>query len=218
MANEYGSAVERIGIDVGLGVREAGRHQTDFRVEKWDLDQISWTAYKNQRDLKFNPGQEPDQHWFRAFGCAPDSVYFKEDCNLITDLGWQYIMNGFAGAGITKFVNATNGRIGLGTDATVAAYGDTHLTAIGALTNANWELINAVPTVGATHTAGLVLAAQFPTTDANGVAIQEFATDLGTVATLSTAAVGVFVTHGNATPGTKTAAQTWNATVTITWT
>ena len=62
------------------------------------------------------------------------------------------------------------------------------------------------------------LAAQFATGEANGVAIQEFGLDYGTTSTLSVSAVGGLFSHGNATPGTKTSAQTWNATVTITWT
>jgi hypothetical protein len=127
-------------------------------------------------------------------------------------------MGGIAGTTPTKFVNATTGRIGLGTSATAVTYTDTALNAIGALTTANWKVINAVPTVGSTHTAGLILSAQFATTEANNVAIQEFAADLGTASTLSTAAVGGLFSHGNATPGTKTSAQTWNATITYTWT
>jgi hypothetical protein len=62
-----------------------------------------------------------------------------------------------------------------------------------------------------------VIAAQFATGEANGTAIAEFGADLGTTSTLSTAAVGGLFSHGNASPGTKTSAQTWNTTITYTW-
>lgn len=218
MAQEHGGGSDLFGVSVGTGIMETGKHSTLFRVEKWDQDQIGYVLKRNARDPVFNPCLEPVAKHFRAFKVKPFDVYELPDANLITSAGWQYIMNGFAGSGITKFVNATTGRIGLGTSATAVAIGDTALGSIGALTIANWKVINAVPTVGATGAAGLILAAQFGTTEANGTAIAEFGTDLGTTSTLSTAAVTTLVTHGNASPGTKTSAQTWNTTCTITWT
>jgi hypothetical protein len=214
MAQERGSGLDRFGIRAGVGILESGRHETQFKVDKWDIDQVDWVRGK----LGYEDIEEPNSRYFRQFGVSPFETYVKEDCNLITDLGWQMLMNGVAGSAVTKFVNATTGRIGLGTSGTAVAYTDTALGAIGALTTANWKVINAVPTVGSTHGAGLVLSATFALAEANGVAIAEFATDIGTASTLSTAAVGTFFSHGNATPGTKTASQTWNATVTITWT
>lgn len=218
MAQEHGGGSELFGVSVGTGVRERGGHSTLFRVEKWDDDQIGYVLKRNARDPVFNPCLEPVAKHFRAFKVKPFEIYELPDANLITDAGWQYIMNGFAGSAVTKFVNATTGRIGLGTSATAVAYADAALGSIGALTTANWKVINAVPTVGSTHTAGLILAAQFGTTEANGTAIAEFGTDLGTTSTLSVTPVTTLVTHGNASPGTKTSAQTWNTTVTITWT
>jgi hypothetical protein len=211
---DHGSAGDQLGITAAAGLPESGRHSTLFRVEKWDVGQIAYA----RRKLDIPGHLEPSARSFGRLDVRPFEVYEKPDANLITDAGWQTIMNGVAGSAVTKFVNGTTGRIGLGTSATTAAYTDTALGAIGALTTANWKVINAVPTVGSTHTAGLVLAATFATGEANGVAIAEFATDFGTASTLSTAAVGGMFSHGNATPGTKTSAQTWNVTVTITWT
>lgn len=217
MAVEHGGGRDTLHIGVGTGLAESGGHNTIFQVEKWDDEQIAYVR-RNLDRLGHRQFWEPAAADFAALSVKPFEVYSKEYANLITDTGWQNIMNGFAGSSVTKFVNATTGRIGLGTSATAVTYTDTALNSIGALTTANWKVINAVPTVGSTHTAGLILAAQFGTTEANTVAIQEFGTDLGTTSTLSTAAVGGLITHGNATPGTKTSAQTWNATVTITWT
>lgn len=216
MIPDHGRAGDAMSVGVLAGLADSGRHATLFRVEKWDSDQAGWT--RRRLGPGRAPGWEPTSREFAAARVAPFEVYEKPDANLITDVGWQNIMGGFAGTTPTKFVNATTGRIGLGTSATTAAYTDTALGAIGALTTANWKVINAVPTVGSTHTAGLILAASFGLTEANGVAIAEFATDLGTTSTLSTAAVGGLFSHGNASPGTKTSAQTWNVTVTITWT
>lgn len=218
MAIDHGAGSDAFGLSVGTVIQETGRHRTQFTVEKWDLDQIEWARKRNRNYGLADPAVEPGAALFRALRVAPFETYVKEDANLITDTGWQMIMNGIAGSAVTKFVNGTTGRIGLGTSATAAAYTDTALGAIGALTTANWKVINAVPTVGSTHTAGLVLSAQFASGEANGVAIAEFGVDLGTASTLSTAAVGGLFSHGNATPGTKTAAQTWNATVTYQWT
>ena len=220
MAGESGRAAERMGVGVGTGMPETGRHETQFKVEKWDIDQIGWVAAKDYDDMRrLRPGQEPVSHHFRAYRCLPYETYVKEDCNLILDTGWQMIMNGIAGTPPAHvFTNGTYGRIGMGASATAVTYTDTVLGSITSLVGHNWNVINAVPTVGATHALGLVLAAQFITTDLNGgVAIQEFGTDLGTAAALTASPTAPFVSHGNATPGTKTAAQTWNATVTITW-
>jgi hypothetical protein len=215
---EEGRGRDRLSIGVETYFQEVGRHHTAFQVEKWSLDQIHWVRSRDYDNLRLlSPGQEPEKPHFMAYRVEPFEVFRDEDCNLITDTGWTYIMNGFAGSAITKFVNGTTGRIGLGTSATAATYADVALNAIGALTTANWKVINAVPTVG-NHTTGLILQAQFGLTEANGVAIAEFGTDLGTTSTLSTAAVGGMVTHGTSAPGTKTSAQVWNTTVTITWT
>jgi hypothetical protein len=219
MAREQGGGSDRLLVGVGAGVRELGRHYTAFQVEKWDGDQLAWALskdYDGERLIK--PGAEPVAADFTRLRVKPFEVYRREDCNLITDVGWQNIMGGIAGTTPTKFVNGTTGRIGLGTSSTAPTYTDTALNAITSLTTANWKVINAVPTVGSTHTAGLILAAQFGTTEANGNAIAEFALDLGTTSTLSASAVGGLFSHGLASPGTKTSAQTWNTTVTIQWT
>ncbi len=216
-AREQGQGQERLGITVGLSLAEVGRHATEFRVAKWDLEQIHWTTVHDYNSLRLlAPGQEPTALHFREYRCLPFEVFREEDCNLILDAGWQYIMNGIAGSAVNKFTNGTRGRIGGGDTGGASAYGDTDMKAAINAANRRWEVINAVPTVGATHTAGLVLAAQFGTAVAN-FAWAEFATDNGTVAG-SDAATAPCVSRGTASPGTKTAAQTWNATVTMTWT
>lgn len=223
MSQEHGSGDGSLSIGVGLGYAEAGRHHTSFQVEKWDLDQIKWTRRKDYDDLRLiRRGAEPVALDFARLNCKPFETFLEEDCNLITDVGWVNIMGGIAGTTPTKFTTggAGPGRIGLGVTATTPTYTDSGLASVGALTANNWKPINAVPTVGSTHTAGLILATQFITTDANGAAIVEFAVDYGTAATNVATAVGGTFSRGvpGVGPGTKTSAQTWNATVTYTWT
>lgn len=219
MAIERGSGNDSLNIGVGLGIMEKGHHWTNFQVEKWDTDQIKWTQrkdYDGQRLIR--RGVEPVALDFKRLKCKPFETYLKEDANLITNAGWVFMVNGIAGSGVTKFNNGTVGRIGLGTSATAVTAADTNLNSVGALTANNWKVINAVPTVGAGGTAALIVAAQFITTDANGVAIAEFAVDSGTTNTNVVTGVAPMLSHGNASPGSKTSAQTWNATVTYNFT
>lgn len=214
---ELARATDSMSIRASSGPSDRGGHRTQFAVRKWDTDQIAWTVSRDYdgRRLLY-PGQEPDQHTFAEYRCLPFELYELEDCNLILDAGWQMMMNGIAGSAVTKFANGAVGRIGGGISSTAAAYTQTDLQAATGAANRQWEVINAVPTVGTTHTAGLVFAAQFPTTDGN-FAWAEFGFDSGTTAGTA-ASVAPMLQRGTASPGTKTSAQTWNATVTITWT
>jgi hypothetical protein len=213
---DFGTARDSLGIMAGTGFSETGIHHTTFQVEKWDVDQIDWTRKRASWDRIFNPADEPDQFWFNEYHVPPFETYIHEGNQFVLDTGWVMMMNGIAGSAVTKF-SATVGRIGLGTSATAVTHADTALNAIGALTVHNWELVSGAPTVGGTGAAGIIFSATFPTGDANNVAIQEFGVDAGTAAALTVTPTAVFFEHGNATPGTKTSAQTWNATVTITW-
>lgn len=212
-ALEAGRGLVRLGIDSGIGFQDAASHCTDFCVEKWDKDQIAWA--RRRLDLDAPPSFEPAARHFHRLKVAPFETYIKENCNLIQDAGWQLLMNGLAGTAITKF-SATVGRIGGGITGTAATYTQNDLLAATGAANRQWELVSSTPTVGASHTAGLIFAATFPTTDGN-FAWAEFAVDQGTAAS-TTAATAVCLSRGVASPGTKTISQTWNATVTITWT
>jgi hypothetical protein len=216
MALDHGRGQDTLHIGVGTGLRESGGHNTIFQVEKWDDDQI---AYARRRLDRIGHRQlwEPDAADFGALNVRPFEVYTKDHANLILDAGWQMLMNGIAGSAVTKFsTTGPVGRIGGGISSTAAAYTQTDLQAATGAANRQWELLSANPTVGSTHTAGLVFAATFPTTDGN-FAWAEFGVDSGTAAGTG-ASVATMLSRGTASPGTKTSAQTWNATVTITWT
>lgn len=216
MAGEAGRGADRMSVAAGVEVIETGRHCTRLTVQKWDAGQIQWTRrrdYDGQRLIR--PGAEPSAAQFRAYRCLPFDTYTAEDCNLVLNAGWQAIMNGIAGSAVTKLASGTVGRIGGGISGTAPAATQTDLQAATGASNRQWEVINATPTVGSTGAAGLILAAQFPTTDAN-FTWAEFGLDSGTAAGTG-ASVAPMYTRGTASPGTKTSAQTWNATLTITW-
>jgi hypothetical protein len=209
---DRGGGTDRVGVGVLTGARESGGHQTLFRVEKWDADQIAWT----HRRLDLPPRIEPAKRHFEAVHVRPFGVFSEEDCNLITDAGWGLIMNGMVGTQ-SKYTTSA-GRIGGGISSTAAAYTQTDLQAATGAANRQWEMLSSNPTVpGSTqHSTGVVFAATFPTTDGN-FAWAEFGIDQGTTAGTG-ASVATMLNRGVSSPGTKTSAQTWNVTVTITWT
>jgi hypothetical protein len=222
---EYGIGTERMGIDVTTGMIESGRETGQFRIEKWDLDQIFWARGKNMRDMRFNPLQEPDRHWFREFRCDPFEVVQDEDCNLMTAVGWARCLNngGWLGSAATLF-STTVGRIGLGIGSTAATYSNTDLTTQTGWTGNNWILCGAAPTytaaTGATP-ATMVFLATFTTASYNASAVTEFCVDAGTAnGTSVTAGANGPVNHGvnGSGYGTKTNSQTWNCTATLTFT
>ena len=205
-ALDRGRSSELLAVRAASGLIESGRHSTHFQVQKWDTDQMGWTS----RKLDLNPRIEPSRRHFEAVKVKPFEVYDKPDCNKVTDGGWNLLMKNVAGSAGTLFSGSV-GRIGSGDSSTAVAYTD---TALNAATNKVYNPLSGAPTVGSTHSAGLIFAATFAVGDANW-SWQEFGVDQGT--SQSTTVAAVFFSHGLATPGTKTSSQTWNVTVTITW-
>jgi hypothetical protein len=229
MAQDYGKASERLGIDVGTTMIESGKNRTNFRIDKWDLDQIHWARGQNMRWLIFDPREEPNARWFKKFNCTPAEVVEDHDCNLITAAGWTRCLGtgGWQGSATTAF-SSTVGRVGLGQVAagTSPSYTDTALGAATGWTGGNWQLNGAAATYTAA-TAGVPATMVFTCTFGTGAyssnAITEFAVDQGTSASSAntTASVAPMVNHGiiaSGSYGTKTSAQTWNTTVTMTFT
>lgn len=213
---EGGAGADWLGIRAGTALAEAGGHRTLFTVEKWDVDQLNFARRRIDR-LGHRRDWEPGPADFARLRVAPFETYAKDNANFVLDSGWQMLMNGVAGSSVTKFsTSGPVGRIGGGDTATAAAYTQTDLAAATGTTHRCWELLSANPTVGSTHSAGLIFAATFPTGDGN-FAWAEFGVDSGT-AQNSTASVAPMFSRGVASPGTKTSAQVWNATVTVTWT
>jgi hypothetical protein len=213
-------------VGVGAGLSEGGRETGHFHVDKYDIDMIRYAMRKLDPDVP--KGWEPSKRHFDQLKVKPFEVYDKHNCNLLTAAGWAIALNSksflASGANTTVWWTAAVGRIGLGSSSTTPTYADAALGSItvpSSLTTPNWVLVSTVPTyTAASGGTGpfFTLAATFATTAANGPPILEFATDQGTANTLSVSPVGVLVTHGLASPGTKTSAQTWNVTVTLQFT
>jgi len=226
MAADNGRSGDALGIAVTehLGPGDGGRETGALRIEKWDLDQIAWARGRN-RDF-FDPRREPDARWFTEFGVRPVEVAEFADTNLITGAGWARCLNngGWLGTAATLF-SATVGRVGLGQGLTAATYSDTALTTASGWTGGNWQLNGATPTY-ATASGGtgatMIFLCTFGTGAFSANLITEFAVDQGTAASGAnvTASVAPMVNHGvNASGyGTKTSSQTWNITVTLTFT
>jgi hypothetical protein len=212
MTFDHGRSADLLRIAAVSSAYDSGGHHSNLLVQKWDSDQIAYA----QRKLGLAPHQEPWAKHFARVNVQPFETFNDYDCNLITDGGWGLIMNGMVGTQ-SKYTTSA-GRIGGGITSTAAAYTNTDLAAATGATNRQWEMLSSNPTVpGSTqHTTGVVFAATFPTTDGN-FAWAEFGIDQGTAAGTG-ASVATFLNRGVSSPGTKTSAQTWNVTVTITWT
>lgn len=184
-------------------MRESGGHRTFLFVDKWDDDQASWVTRKSGI-------VEPQAADFDRLKVKPYASIVHEDCNLITDAGWNLLMKNSGGTPGTLF-SASVGRIAIGSGTTPVSYTDTDITG----PNKFYKLFATAPTVGSTHTAGLVFSATFGATQAN-YAWQEFGTDQGV--SDGTTVTAVFFNHGIANNGTKVNGNVWSATETITWT
>lgn len=220
MSLDRGRGAELMSVGVLTGAADTGRHRSTWRVEKFGPDERRDTC----RRLCMPVTWEPVGGSFHIAGVTPAEVWEESGTNLITDNGWNLLMKNVAGTAGTLF-SATVGRIGTsagGASATTvtAAYTDTNLAYT---TTDYWQLLSAAPTVGSTHSAGLAFAATFATGNANWQWM-EAAIDQGTSSASNVSATSVMFNHigwntGSYTgPGTKTSAQTWNVTVTITWT
>lgn len=183
-----------------------GSHHTIFKVRRWDTDQATWVMRK--LDLSDPIGQD-----FDNLGVAPylETIH---DGNLVTDAGWNLLMKNVAGTPGTLF-SVTVGRIGVGNGVGTAAYTDTDLSAAAGSTNRQFKLISAAPTVGATHSAGLVFAATFSGAQANFF-WNEFGVDQGTAD--GTTVTAVLLNHATGiAQGTKVSGQIWTAQCSISW-
>lgn len=212
-------AAERLTVGAGVPHSEAAGVHTDFRVQRWDADATAYVARKiRDGGTRWAGTRQLTPRIFRHFRVAPYSDTTDYDCNLIVQAGWVALLGGVAGTTMSPKFGAANGRIGVGTSTTAAAY--TQTTLVGdtgaASTTSYFMLVSGAPTIatGATPPT-LTFSAVFGTAVAN-FAWQEFGTDAGTAASVSNATTGgTFFNRGVSSQGTKASGQTWTATETI---
>lgn len=188
--------------DLSLSPGERGSCKTNLLVRKYDPDQASWAQLRFDRP-------DPQENNMVAAGMRPSEELYHEDCNLITDAGWNLLMKNVAGSAGTLF-SASVGRISAGSSSNLVTYSDTDLNG----PSKYYKLISAAPTVGSTHSTGLTFIATFGTAQAN-FNWQEFGTDQGTAD--GTIVQSVFFNHGLANNGTKIVGSIWSVTEIITW-
>ena len=216
-------AAERLGVAVTSPLRELAIARTDFSVQRWDADQTTWTlrrlGYGDTRPpLPPDRGLTPAQ--FTAAGVSPYSETLDEDCNLIVQQGWVWLLGGVAGTTMSTKFGAANGRIGVGTSSTAASYTQTYLQGDtgSSSTTSYYQLVSGAPTISTGSTPPtLVFTASFGTGVAN-FAWAEFGTDNGTTSGvyLNGLAGGfALFNRGVSSQGTKASGQTWTATETI---
>jgi hypothetical protein len=216
---DFSGVSEHLKVDALTGMREFATIQTSFHVERWDAEQTDWTERKVRQDLAtWAPGREIPPSLFARYGVKPYLVTHDENCNLVCIAGMVALLGSIAGTSITNKFSATQGRIGVGTSATAAAYANTTLTGDtgGASTTSYFKLVSGAPVIStATSPATLVFVSVFGTAVAN-FAWAEFGTDNGNADSVSNATTGgIFFNHGVSAQGTKAAGQTWTATETL---
>jgi hypothetical protein len=136
---------------------------------------------------------------YREGDATPYEVIESEP-NLLVNAGIDFILNRIVGTTGTSF-NSTNAYIGVGTGTTAPAAGQTDLQG-GTKTR---ELVDGAPTVSSQV---LTFVATFETTDANHAWSEWGLFNASTAGTMLNRSVTAF--------GTKTSAESWVATVTVT--
>lgn len=216
-------ASDRFSVGVHSPLREMATVRTDLSVARWDADQTAWAlrrlGYGDTRaPMPGDAGLTPAQ--FATAGVKPYSETTEHNCNMIVQQGWVWLLGGVAGTTMSVKFSATNGRIGVGTSATAAAYTQTYLQGDtgSASTTSYYQLVSGAPVITTSSTPPtLVFSASFGTGVAN-FAWAEFGTDNGSASGvyLNGLAGGFLLfNRGVSNQGTKASGQTWTATETI---
>lgn len=220
-APDIATASERLSVRVDLGMADFVKVSTSFNVKRYDEDQTRWALRKlgYGDTLPMLPGSQgltPGQ--FASLGIMPYLETQEDDCNLVVQNGWVALLGGVAGTTMSPKFGAANGRIGVGTVSTAAAYTNTTLGGDtgAASTTSYFKLVSGAPVIATGSTPPtLTFTASFGGSVAN-FAWAEFGTDAGTADSVSNATTGgTFFNHGISSQGTKASGQTWTATETI---
>lgn len=198
-----------------------GAVSTDFRVRRWDAEQVDWTLgrlgvqgrQRNKANVVIGPGT------FAELGVAPYSDTTDRDCNLVVQAGWVALIGGIAATSIVNKFSATFGRIGAGTVTTAAAYSDVKLGGDtgGSSTTSYYQACMAAPTiVTSSAPPSMAFTATFGTGVAN-FSWQEFCIDNYSASGVTTTGLSnvILLNHGISNQGAKVAGQVWTATATL---
>ena len=210
-SGDMATGSEVLTVAAGVPHHDFAGVRTDFKVERWDADATAWLRRRH-------PAGDLTPALFGRYHIAPYQVTVDEDCNLVVQNGWVALLGGVAGTTMSPKFGAANGRIGVGTSSTAAAFAQTTLQGDtgAASTTSYFKLVSGAPTIATgSAPATLTFTAVFGTAVAN-FALQEFGTDAGTADSVSNATTGgTFFNRGVSAQGTKASGQTWTATETI---
>jgi len=223
MPGHFEGAADSFRAAVQASAVEHATVQTSLTVQRWDAEQTEWALGKFERDFGDVPHRRDfalTPGYFSRYGVAPYSETTDENCNMIVQQGWVWLLGGVAGTTMGTKFSASNGRIGVGPSNTAAAYTQTYLqgdTGSGSTTS-YYQLVSGAPVISTGSTPPtLVFSASFGTGVAN-FAWSEFGTDNGTTSGvyLNGLAGGFLLfNRGVSNQGTKASGQTWTATETV---
>jgi hypothetical protein len=194
----------RIGED-GYVYKESGNFYTRATVDKYDLDQVEYV--RRETGLLV-----PQGHHFKELGITPYEVTDGgQPGNVLTNVGIQQLQQRLVAA--EQVWTTSNGALGVGTSTTAAAATDTNL-----LGGSKYFQVWGVQPAAASQV--MTFVSTFGTSVANfaweewGVVIPDTATTYTSGTTLQTNYV--LLNRKVVNLGTKTSAQSWTLTVTIT--
>ena len=230
---DFATAGERLTVRTHAPHGDYAGVRTDFRVDRWDEDQTAYALRRMDREADTvlrriaqpkadSRSVEPTGQAFTWYGVKPYETTIEENCNLVVKNGWIALLGSIAGTSITNKFSATQGRIGVGTSSTAAAYADATLGGDtgSSSTTSYFQLVSGAPTISTgSSPPTLVLTASFGTGVAN-FAWAEFGSDNWSASGVTATGLGtseVFFNHGISSQGTKASGQTWTATETISW-
>ena len=175
-------------------------HQKMFYKTEWDIDKWDFGDKATEAEADMAKGMSKEALIDR-YGAECYLGKSHLDGNLLLNAGINVLTNLLAGGGGTAFNNA-NARIGVGDSTTAEAATQTGLQAA---TNKTYVAMDAsYPTYGTSQQ--VAFRATFGTGSAN-YAWQEFTVDNGTTS----------LNRKVSAQGTKTSGQTWQVTITITF-
>lgn len=197
--------------------RESVRWHAHLHVDKFGIDQVMQCA--EYFGLDREPIGPELLEWAAAVGAAPDEA-LDVDGNLLTRLGLARIGNvALVSTATWVGLSATRARIGLGDDATAAATTQTDLSGGAGSTHRQFKLVDSIAQGTGANSGVTTAIATFSTGVAN-FAVAEWCIDGGTAdgTTVTSDAVGApgMINRKVAALGTKTSAQVWVVTATIT--
>lgn len=175
-------------------------HQKMFYKTEWDIDKWDFGDKTKEAEADMAIGMSKEA-LIEKYGVQSYLGKSHLDGNLLLNAGINVLTNLLAGGGGTAFNNA-NARVGVGDSTTAEAASQTGLQAA---TNKTYQAMDAsYPTYGTSQQ--IVFRATFGTSAAN-YAWQEFTVDNGTTS----------LNRKVSAQGTKTSGQTWQVTITITF-